>query len=99
MRLIDADALKFKNVAEVNGILTHILTAEEIDNAPTVKAYTFEEVESIRNEALDFARNSYKRPHGKWITTDKLREGFYICSNCKEMRSLYERGGNRWHRE
>ena len=36
MRLIDADALKYKNVAEVNGILTHILTAEEIDNAPTV---------------------------------------------------------------
>jgi len=36
MRLIDADALKYKNVAEVNGVLTHILTAEEIDNAPTI---------------------------------------------------------------
>ena len=40
MRLIDADALKFKNVAEVNGYLTHILTAEEIDNAPTVSEFS-----------------------------------------------------------
>lgn len=38
MRLIDADALKYKNLAEVNGRLTHVLTAEEIDNAPTVNA-------------------------------------------------------------
>lgn len=44
MRLIDADALKFKNVAEVNGILTHILTAEEIDNAPTVDTFTFDDM-------------------------------------------------------
>lgn len=40
MRTIDADALKFKNVAEVNGILTHILTPEEIDNAPTVSEFS-----------------------------------------------------------
>jgi len=36
MRLIDADALKYKNLAEVNGRLTYVLTAEEIDNAPTI---------------------------------------------------------------
>jgi len=36
MRLIDADNLKYKNLAEVNGKLTYVLTAEEIDNAPTV---------------------------------------------------------------
>lgn len=57
MRLIDADALKFKNVAEVNGILTHILTAEEIDNAPTAlfpltvrinDKVTDEDIESIK---------------------------------------------------
>lgn len=36
MRLIDADALRFKNVAEVNGILTHILTADEINSTPTI---------------------------------------------------------------
>ena len=28
--------MKYKNLAEVNGRLTYVLTAEEIDNAPTV---------------------------------------------------------------
>lgn len=37
MRIIDADALKYKNLAEVNGRLTYILTPEEINNAPTVE--------------------------------------------------------------
>ena len=37
MRLIDADALKYKNLAEVNGRLTYVLTPEEINNAPTVE--------------------------------------------------------------
>lgn len=37
VRLIDANALKYKNLAEVNGRLTYVLTAEEIDNAPTVE--------------------------------------------------------------
>ena len=36
VRLIDANALKYKNLAEVNGRLTYVLTAEEINNAPTV---------------------------------------------------------------
>ena len=36
MRLIDADALKYKNLAEVNERLTYVLTPEEINNAPTV---------------------------------------------------------------
>lgn len=36
VRLIDANALKYKNLAEVNGRLTYVLTPEEIDNAPTV---------------------------------------------------------------
>lgn len=36
IRLIDANALKFTKVAEVNGVLTHVLTAEDINNTPTV---------------------------------------------------------------
>ena len=36
VRLIDANALKFKNLAEVNGRLTYVLTSEEINNAPTI---------------------------------------------------------------
>lgn len=34
--LISRSALKYKNLAEVNGRLTYVLTAEEIDNAPTI---------------------------------------------------------------
>lgn len=37
VRLIDANALKYKKLAEVDGKLTHVLTAEEINNAPTVE--------------------------------------------------------------
>lgn len=56
-----------------------------IDNAPTVKAYTFEEVESIRNEALEFARNSYERPQGEWIIVKDERYGDNVkCPFCKK---------------
>ena len=36
MRLIDADKLQYKTLAEVNGRLTYVLTVDEINNAPTV---------------------------------------------------------------
>lgn len=36
-RLIDANALKYKNLAEVNGRLTYVLTPEEINSAPIEK--------------------------------------------------------------
>lgn len=77
MRLIDADALKFKNVAEVNGILMHILTAEEIDNAPTV--------ELTNNQAYDkgfiTAMKLYARPQENLISqlTELYSE---YCKNC-----------------
>ena len=39
VRLINANALKVKNVAEVNGKLTHVLLPEDIANAPTISPY------------------------------------------------------------
>lgn len=42
VRLIDANALKYKNLAEVNGRLTYVLTPEEIDNAPIVETSKIE---------------------------------------------------------
>ena len=82
MRLIDADALKFKNVAEVNGYLTHILTAEEINNAPTVEPekvvvanVTFDKDELdqiVRDRVIEPFKNGElvikdERPHGEWL--------------------------------
>jgi hypothetical protein len=49
-RLIDADALKYKNLAEVNGRLTYVLTAEDIDNAPTVERKPFATVTFDKDE-------------------------------------------------
>jgi len=73
VRLIDANALKYKNLAEVNGKLTYVLTAEEIDNAPTVET---EEIAKLKreNNALEqemlYCRENWKkaeRPQGEWI--------------------------------
>ena len=84
MRLIDAEDLKFKNVAYVNGYLTHILTPEEINNAPTVE---------INDKSLEIARKSIElgrsvgklegkleRPQGEWI--DYSEDGFVECPFC-----------------
>ena len=97
MRLIDADALKFKNVAEVNGILTHILTAEEIDNAPTFEPF---EPDYVGAERLEARQRGYKDGYhngmeigktlnprikqGEWIV-DKITRAV-VCSCCGQSR-------------
>lgn len=64
IRLIDANALReeFKGrcICECDSCKyqKHAYCAL-IDLAPTVNAYTFEDVTDIRNEALNFAKNSY----------------------------------------
>lgn len=81
MRLIDADALRFKNVAEVNGILTHILTADEIYNAPTASDRT-EEVLSLQNTIAKLVEGIAEnaRPQGEWIYDDLFNN--WKCSVC-----------------
>ena len=77
MRLIDADALKFKNVAEVNGILTHILTAEEINNATT--AVDLPELKEAYQDGYKDGQN--ERPQGKWL--DEKYVAFHLtCNQC-----------------
>lgn len=91
MRLIDADALKYKNVAEVNGYLTHILTAEEINNAPTVTPslnldnITEEDVEKFMmiwqratGKGLLHVINE-ERPEGEW---EDYSIDFWKCPEC-----------------
>lgn len=65
MRLIDADALKYKNLAEVNGRLTYVLTAEEIDNAPTVFAYTENDMCQAMVDGYDVAKRQFERPQSE----------------------------------
>ena len=82
VRLIDANALKYKNLAEVNGRLTYVLTAEEIDNAPTVndcpKCEYKKEYDYISNsssykelQALRKFKKENERPQGEWITVSE----------------------------
>ena len=54
-----------------------------IDNAPPVDAYTFKDVETIRQATIEQVRISCKneRPQGEW-TTVKGIEGTYYCSEC-----------------
>lgn len=91
MRLIDADNLKYKNLAEVNGKLTYVLTAEEIDNAPTV-IWCSETSDGL--PLMDLR----PRPQGKWIFKDhnyyddrsRRLWAKFTCSCCNEQRSFYE---------
>lgn len=84
-RLINADALKFKNVADVNGILTHILTAEDIDNAPTVELDESVIQEVLNKRCMSVVANEYliklhnERPHGEWI---RKGDSKWHCSEC-----------------
>ena len=82
VRLIDANALKYKNLAEVNGKLTYVLTAEEVNNAPTVTNGTYEQ--GFRVGA--YGRLDEIRPQGEWIYTPNIiglseYEGI-TCSIC-----------------
>lgn len=90
MRLIDADALRFKNVAEVNGILMHILTADEINNASTVDFIIspnyVTELQNL-NKELTKQLEEAERPQGEWIITDI---GFARCPFCNCERQYPE---------
>ena len=89
MRLIDADALKYKNVAEVNGILTHILTAEEIDKTPTVEFDESVIQEVLNKRCMTAVANEYlialhgNRPQGEW--KDHSEEGYVECPFCEHL--------------
>ncbi len=88
VRLIDANALKYKNLAEVNGILTYVLTGEEIDNAPTVEAFTLLQVKELFDfnvKLIDEVENLKKEnPQGEWIDHSE-DYGYAECPFCHEL--------------
>ena len=82
MRTIDADALKFTKVAEVNGVLTHVLTAEDINNAQTVEYPFYKEAYQTGYE-----EGKNERPQGEWIEGSN---GNIKCNKCgAEIRYSY----------
>jgi len=96
VRLIDANALKYKNLAEVNGRLTYVLTAEEIDNAPTVEPtfkpiakvkFDKEQLQKIVDKAKAEVLAGIERPQGEWIEGSN---GNIKCNKCgAEIRYSY----------
>ena len=78
VRLIDANALKYKNLAEVNGKLTYVLTAEEIDNAPTVPLPNFKE--GYKQAIID-GKTNYSRPHDEWILVSERLPEEHVCED------------------
>lgn len=70
VRLIDANALKYKNLAEVNGRLTYVLTAEEIDNAPTVELTEEQAIDKLHETGwlIRHDKEMTERPQGECRT-------------------------------
>lgn len=98
VRLINANALKFKNLAEVNGRLTYVLTAEEIDNAPTVTLpimldnkydeviLAHERIAYERGVADGYAEAIEEMPRGEWIMNKtSVRGRNYTCTACEKV--------------
>lgn len=74
MRLIDADALKEDFLSKGD-----FVSAEIVDNAPTVDAYPFEQVQELVKLNQQFAQEieTLKRPHGEWIpVSERLPERY-----------------------
>lgn len=82
MRMIDADKLQYKTLAEVNGRLTYVLTAEEIDNAPSVDVNALCPVDFPTADD-PYPCCSYKRPRGEWEKPfERNGKSYHKCSNC-----------------
>ena len=82
MRLIDADqfgVVSFQGKSEdfIEGVC---FILDKIYEAPTVEAYTFEQVQDL--VALN-KKMSEERPHGEWRVHSHCSDGFsYKCSLC-----------------
>lgn len=73
VRLIDATALKYKNLAEVNGRLTYVLTAEEIDNAQTIEISGLPKIHYDRGFIAGYEKGKAERPQGEWVDQEYRR--------------------------
>lgn len=112
MRLGDLDALRknmeFVCMGIMAGTEPYNAPLTIIDNAPTVEAYTKEDMAGAYNEGYACGSREAKRPQGEWIpiteklpntlgvynVTRKLKEGetIYFISDAS-----YFDGQNTWH--
>lgn len=88
MRLIDADALK--EAVNTKRVVGRFNTIQLIDNAPTIKTFTLEDIEEEYRKGLEKGLSEWEteRPHGEWLhpyVTDIACE----CSICHVQTPTY----------
>lgn len=86
--LISREALKKAlEVTQYNDIDDLTRTERLIDNAPTVDAYPFEQVQELVKLNQQFAEEieNLKRPQGEWVICNQDNEGIHKieCPFCK----------------
>lgn len=85
VRLIDANALKedlrqYFTDGVLDGVSARVTFNQillDIDNAPTVNAYTEEQVQEIREEVVKQFIDTSKRQKGEWIIVNQDNEGIH----------------------
>ena len=82
MRLVNADALKTdieENSITLGGVMAIETACAKalIDVAPTVEAYTEEQVQEIREDVVKQFFGASVRPQGKWIIVKQDNEGVH----------------------
>ena len=85
MRIIDADALKYKNLAEINGRLTFVFTPEEIDDAPTVETSKIEHKaynEGFKDGVDQGIRLSQTPGEWLWLCDTPNAKYKWACNKC-----------------
>ena len=101
IRLIDANALKYKNLAEVNGKLTHVLTAEEINNAPTVEpeVYMTGKDYNLYLEGYKQGKKDFEKPQAENALLMNIAHSLAIIADNSAKEGNTQESGNeilRW---
>lgn len=90
MRLIDADALK--EAVNTKRVLGRFNTIQLIDNAPTVKTFTLEDIEEQYRKGLEKGLSEWEteRPTGEWVEERCIDIRYKIakCSHCGKWSRL-----------
>ena len=82
--LISREALKKAlELTDYNDIYDLTMTERLIDNAPTVKSYTLDDLEKAKNNGYKWGRIDGKkeRPQGEWIIHNDF-DGWVECPFC-----------------
>ena len=81
MRLIDADDLKKYKVRSEERC-EYVVPVYNIDNAPTVFAYTEDDMYGATADGYEVAKRQFERPKGEWKHHNSY---FKRCSVCQKI--------------